>query len=179
MRQLVLMTIVGFAFCTLLEKVLGLGSDYRNGQRVLGQGLWPAGMEDLANSTNRVHGFFDNEEDVFFFRGSPTDFSKFLCEFSKIRGPVNRHPLVLHDGVGEAKSPWQNTGRPCDWELYGRGNGWKAGVVTNYVLEVHFWTDGRIALDKITIPPGVEIERATLSRPKVGDTNIVLKVPHP
>ena len=56
MQQFVpLMALVGFIpLCAVSEKVLGLGSDYRNGQRVLGQGLWPAGMEDLVNSTNRV-----------------------------------------------------------------------------------------------------------------------------
>jgi hypothetical protein len=30
---------------------------------------------------------------------------------------------------------------------------------TNYVLEVHFWTGGKIALDQVNIPKNVEIQK--------------------
>jgi len=117
-------------------------------------------MENLVNITNRVHGFFVNDVDVFFFSGAATNFNQFLQQFSKIQGTVERHRLVLHEGASEAKSPWEKVGRPCDWELYGRGNGWKAGLITNYVLVVHFWTGGRIALQDVVIPTSMEIEKA-------------------
>jgi hypothetical protein len=62
-----------------------------------------------------------------------------------------------HEGAGDAKSPWDKNGRTCDWELYGQGNGWNNGIMTNYLLEVHFWTGGKIALDQVTIPQNVEL----------------------
>ena len=158
-RQIVSTALIGCALVCGCEQAFGLGSDHPNGKPVRSNGHWPAGMEDLVNITNRVHGFFVNDEDVFFFSGSATNFSRFLQEFSKIQGTVDRHRLVLHEGVGEAKSPWEKIGQPCDWKLYGRGNGWKDGAITNYVLEVHFWTGGRIALHDVTIPKNVEIEK--------------------
>jgi hypothetical protein len=117
---------------------------------------WPDGMASLVNGTNWIHGFFVNDSDVFFFAGTTTNFSSFLEDYSKIGGTVDRHRLILHDGVGEAKSPWDKNGRTCDWELYGQGNGWKNGILTNYLLEVHFWTGGKIPVDQLTIPQNVE-----------------------
>ncbi len=137
---------------------LGLGGDHPNNRPVRGNGNWPSGMADLVNITNRVHGFFVNDVDVFFYCGSATNFTAFLQKYSQIKGIVEGHRLVLHDGVGEAKSPWGTGERPCDWELYGRGSGWKAGTITKYVLEVHFWTGGRVALDKVAVPKNVEIQ---------------------
>jgi hypothetical protein len=83
-----------------------------------------------------------------------------LEDYSKIGGTVDSHRLILHDGVGEAKSPWDKNGRSCDWELYGQGNGWKNGIMTNYLLEVHFWTGGKIVLNQVTIPKNVEVTNA-------------------
>jgi len=36
-------------------------------------------------------------------------------------------------------------------------NGWKNGIMTNYLLEVHFWTEGRIALDEVVILKNVTV----------------------
>ena len=44
------------------------------------------------------------ESVIFFFSGSATNFSDFLRSYSKIEG-VENHQLILHDGIGEAKSP--------------------------------------------------------------------------
>ncbi len=155
--------------------VLGLGSDHLTNE--LSNPSWPKGMAELVNITNRVHGFWENSEDVFFFSGSATNFTIFLEAYSKIQG-AERHQLILHEGVGEARSPWAKTGQPCDWELYGCPKGWlnlgklavegtnsieamrKAAKDTNYVLEVHFWTGGNIALDRLAIPKNVEVMKA-------------------
>ena len=154
---MVAMALIGWALACSCEQALGLGGDHPNGQPARSNGNWPNGMEDLVNITNRVHGFFVNDQDVFFFSGSVTNFTQFLQQYSKIQGIVDTHRLVLHEGAGEAKSPWEKVGRSCDWKLYGRGNGWKAGVITNYVLEVHLWTGGHIALEKVVVPKNVEI----------------------
>ena len=88
----------------------------------------------------------------------------FLDGYSQLKG-VESWRLILHDGIGEAKSPWAKTGRACDWKLYACLKGWhnigvllkqgtnsveviqKAGKEPGYVVEVHFWTGGRIALE--------------------------------
>ena len=177
----------------------GLGSDYINNSPVNNNPSWPEGVANLVNTTNRVHGFFVNDEDIFFFSGSATNLTTFLADYSQIQG-VEKHRLILHDGVGEAKSPWEKTGRACDWELngcskwyrdlatlashatnsleltqqanQGKNYGYvlvgtngaikiidsqKAGRATNYVLVVHFWTGGKIALDDVIIPKNVEV----------------------
>src|SRR4029079_11146604 len=122
---------------------------------VIGQPGWPNGLARMINVTNRVHGFYVNQVDVFFYSGDAARLTVFLQDFSRLPDVVSWR-LILHEGVGEAKSPWEKVGRPCDWELYGRGNGWKAGGLTNYVLEVHLWS-GCIALEKVVVPKNVEI----------------------
>lgn len=157
-------TLVGWGWLVVLAlgcgKAVGLGGDHPNNLPVRSNGNWPEGMAELVNNAHRVHGFFVNDVDVFFFSGSATNFAAFLESYSKIRGIIDRHRLILHEGVGEAKSPWGKIGRACDWELYGRGNGWRGGVITNYVLEVHLWTGGRISLDRITVPANIEVTKA-------------------
>lgn len=155
------------------ENVFGLGSDYRNGESVGGTDGWPAGLKELVNTTNRVHGFFVNAQDYFFFSGNATNLFMFLHDYAKIEG-IEKHQLILHDGVGEAKSPWEKTGRPCDWQIFTCPRSWlalgkmaegtnslavmqQAAKNTNFVLEVHFWTGGKIDLNQLTLPRNVEL----------------------
>ena len=141
----------------------GLGSDYPNDRPVGGTTTWPAGLKELVNITNRVHGFFVNAEDIFFFSGSATNFSDFLRSYSKIEG-VENHQLILHDGIGEAKSPWDKTGKPCDWKLYAAPKSWLTADAKQkgFILEVHFWMKGKIALEQVVIPNNVEFAGAYL-----------------
>jgi hypothetical protein len=148
--------LIGCVIALACGNIFGLGSDHPDGQPVTASN-WPDGMASLVNGTNRIHGFFVNDVDVFFFAGTATNFSSFLEDYSKIGGTVDRHRLILHEGAGDAKSPWGKNGLPCDWELYGQGNGWKNGIMTNYLLEVHFWTGGKIILNQVTIPKNVEL----------------------
>jgi hypothetical protein len=175
LQQMMLPAIIACAITFMSSNVFGLGSDYPTNES--SNPFWPKGMAELVNVTNRVHGFWVNSEDIFFFSGSTTNFTSFLEDYSKIQG-IEKHQLILHDGVGEAKSPWAKTGRSCDWKLYGCPKGWlnlgklalqgtnsievmrQAAKDTNYVLEVHFWTSGKIALEQITIPQNVEIVKS-------------------
>lgn len=151
--QIVMLFLGGFV--TL--RVFGLGSDYRNDQPVGGTGAWPEGVKELVNTTNRVHGFFVNAEDVFFFAGNSTNFNEFLDGYSKIQG-IEKHRLILHEGFGEARSPWSTNGQACDWKLYACPKSWLAQDAKEklFVLEVHFWTGGKLALDQIAIPKNIE-----------------------
>ncbi len=138
-------------------RAFGLGSDYQNDQPVGGTSAWPQGLKELVNTTNRVHGFFVNAEDVFLYSGPATNFSAFLRDYSKVQG-IEQHLLVLHPGNGEAKSPWGKVSKPFDWKLYAGPRAWLArdGRTNGFVLEVHFWTGGKIALDQVVIPENVE-----------------------
>jgi hypothetical protein len=158
------------------RSVRALGSDYPNDRPITGSTSWPKGLEKLINITNRVHGFFVNAEDAFFFSGSASQLTAFLREFSQLEGIENRR-LVLHDGLGEAKSPWDKTGHPCDWKLYVCPKAWHTRAVlsrqgtnsveatraaaqeSGYIAEVHFWTGGRIAFDQVDVPKNVEVKK--------------------
>jgi len=168
----------GFVLATIGAAILmgtnayGLGSDYFTNR--VEQPAWPEGMEELVNSTNRVHGFFVNAADRFFFSGGAEEFNSFLQAYSKIAG-IDGHELILHAGAGDAKSPWEKAPRACDWGLLGIPKSWlkvgelsgqgtnSAGTMkeaardTNYVLRVDFWTGGKIPFEQIKVPENVKV----------------------
>jgi len=168
-----MLAIIACAITITALKVFGLGADYPN-DRPVNEPSWPEGMKNLVNVTNRIGGLFVNAEDMFFFSGTASNFNNFLGDYSKIQA-IEKHRLILHDGVGEAFSLGGGNRRPCDWKLDGCPKGWlnlaklsaqgtnsveamrEAAKDTNYVLEVHFWTGGKIAPDQLTIPKNVEV----------------------
>jgi hypothetical protein len=163
-RSMSLPTITHCAFNLAARNVFGLGGDYANGQPV-SQPAWPAGMKDLANAPSRIGGMFVNAEDIFFFAGTAPEFSAFLDDYSKIRN-LHRHRLVLLRGAGEMGSLVSGSRKVCDWKLQGRPNASNfqlhLGTVTHdagYMLEVHFWTEGRIALEEVAVPKNVEVSK--------------------
>jgi hypothetical protein len=170
------LAIMGCALLFTAREAFALGADHPNDKPVTGSTNWPQGLDLLINTTNRVHGYFVNAEDIFFFAGGAPELSVFLQKYSRLNGVTGRR-LILHEGTGEAKSPWGKTGRPCDWKLYMCPKGWhNTGVLlqqaTNsipeiqqaakepgYIVEIHFWTGGRIKLDQVTIPKEVEVRK--------------------
>jgi hypothetical protein len=168
--------VVGCALLIASKEAFALGGDYPSDRLITGSRNWPKGMDMLVNATNRVHGYFVNAEDIFFFSGSAAELTAFLHDYSRLEGVESRR-LILHDGLGEAKSPWAKTGRPCDWKLYACPKSWpnlgvllkqgtnsveavqKAAKEPGYLVEVHFWTGGRIALDQIDIPKNVVVQK--------------------
>ena len=158
------------------RNAFALGAGHPNDQPVIGSTNWPAGLEKLVNVANRVHGFFVNQEDMFFYSGDTAALSAFLRDYAKLDGVVNKR-MIRHNGVGEAKSPWAKDGLPCDWELYVCPESWhniaelsrggtnsvevlqKAAKEPGYVVEVHVWTGGRLALDQVDIPKNVEVTK--------------------
>jgi hypothetical protein len=137
------------------------GSDYPKDRPVGGSSLWPKGLSDLANATNRVHGFFVNAEDVFFFAGSAEDFGGFLQRYADIHGIV-AHKLVVHPEKGIAKSPWdKGPGLPCNWKLIGYPESWKAADASKkgYVLEVHLYVGENPGLEKVPVPKTITVVR--------------------
>jgi len=169
-------TVVACVLIVVAQDVFALGSDYPGDRPVTGSTNWPTGMNKLVNATNRVHGYFVNAEDIFFYAGGAAEFTAFLQEYSRLEG-IESRCLILHDGIGEAKSPWEKSGRPCDWKVYACPKGWHNIAVlskqgTNsvevlqmaarepgYILEVHFWSGGRISLEQLDIPKNVEVKK--------------------
>ena len=93
------------------------------------------------------------------------EISAFLDGYAKIQG-IERHRLVLHRGAGSLVS---GNGGLATGNLQGRPGASRSksrmGMASRdpgYVLEVHFWTEGRIALDEVVIPKNVEVAIAKL-----------------
>lgn len=165
---MLLPTITRCALNLAAQNVFGLGGDYADGQAV-SQPAWPEGMKDLANAPSRIGGMFVNAEDIFFYAGTALEFSAFLDGYSKIRN-LRRHRLILHGGAGETGSLVSGNRRACDWKLQGRPDASRslilAGMASHdagYVLEVHFWTEGRIALEDVAVPQNLEVVTAKVT----------------
>lgn len=81
----------------------GLGSDY-DVDRPVNLHKAPSGVNELINNRNRVHGFFVNGDDRFFFAGDSSAFASFFQQYAELKG-IAGHRLIIHPGKGVAKSP--------------------------------------------------------------------------
>jgi len=136
-----------------------LGSDHPD---KVDAGHWPKGMSSLVNIPERIHGYFVNAEDVFFFFGDQSMFDDFLEDYAAIDGVVEQK-IVVRRGIGEAKSPWdKGKGVRCDWMIRGVPASWEQcdPNAKGYLLEIHIWEDGRIEVPEGDLPGGVIVERA-------------------
>jgi hypothetical protein len=84
--------------------------------------------------------------------------SAFLDAYVKIH-PIKEHIVILENGKGVAKSPWAQTGQPCEWMIYGCPESWltENAKDKDYVLEVHVWTGGRVHFDQVAVPAGINV----------------------
>lgn len=146
--------------CLISPSVLGLGADHP--KMTVFSGSWPVGMNQMVNSPERIHGYFVNAADMFFFVGEQKKFEKAITRFSKIKG-IEKRKIIIHEGVGMAKSPWdKGKGVPCDWMIYGCPASWQSldPDAKGYIMEFHVWKDGKIKVNKETLPKGLVIEEA-------------------
>ena len=100
------LALLGWVFTA--SEVFALGSDHPKGP-VTGNELWPEGLKQLANRPDRVHGFWVNETDVFFYNGDSKAFNQFADGYGKLKGTALR--VVLHAGTKKARSPWDTADR--------------------------------------------------------------------
>ena len=126
------------------------------------EAIWPDGLKELVNLKSRIGGMFVNNDDLFFYAGTAREFSAFLADYAKIRG-IEKHQLILHRGASEAGLLAGVKRWPCDWKLLGRpcASLSRAEAGPGCVLEIHFWTGGRIPLDEVVVPENVEVANAT------------------
>jgi hypothetical protein len=149
----------------LAGRAFGWGSDYPSDRPVSPQPGWPAGLANLVNSTNRVHGYFVNADDFFFYAGNAQAFAAFLAAYAQLSG-IEAHKLHIHAGAGRAKSPWDKSeGKPCDWMLEMGSRSWRdakappPGQTDARIVELHVWPAGKIDLQKLAIPKNVDVVR--------------------
>lgn len=164
------LALILLASLTCSASVWALGSDYRNGQPVQSSS-WPEGLAKLVNAPHRVHGFWVNSEDIFFFAGNTEDFNRFLQEYSELKS-IAEHKLIRHGGTGVAKSPWdKGQGIECDWKVYAAPR-WvrvmsehpntkltRSIIESNkvYVVEIELWTGGNVDFKKVSVPSNVTV----------------------
>jgi len=152
-----------WCFASSASVVYALGGDHTG--PVSGSNIekWPAGLKELANSPLRVHGYFVNWEDIFFYAGDVKALNGFLKEYGKLAD--TRLEVVLHPGKKKASSPWDKQPRDLevDWKLY--TTPFSADQIKNdkiepgpFVTRVDLWLGGQIELEKLEVPQNVEVK---------------------
>src|SRR5215469_14260917 len=99
MARLFLFALALLCSCFTATEALALGSDHPKGP-VTGNELWPEGLKQLANRPDRVHGFWVNETDVFFYNGDSKKFNQFIDGYRQLQATVLR--VVIHAGIQKA-----------------------------------------------------------------------------
>lgn len=124
---------------------------------------WPAGLAAIVNAPDRVHGWFVNWEDVFYFRGDTQDLHRFIRRAVALPGCDLR--VVLHPGPLDVRSPWDAAPRPlrADWTLYAapftREQVTDDGITPGpFMLRIHVYLGGRVRLDGLAVPAEVTVE---------------------
>lgn len=116
MKRQSLFSAVPVVACAVPSLLFALGADHKG--LVGGGDKWPKGLTDLANRRDRVHGYFVNREDIFFYSGNTKAFNDFLVGYSKLENTVLQ--LVIRPGPKRPRSPWDKVDREIhvDWSLY-------------------------------------------------------------
>jgi hypothetical protein len=149
---------LGWAFTT--TEVFALGADHPQGP-VTGNELWPEGLKGLANRPDRVHGFWVNETDVFFYDGDGKAFNQFMDAYAKLKDTALR--VVIHPGRKKARSPWDKAERdiPVAWSLHGSSDPLDNNAVQQagrrYYSRVDVWLGSQLKLEELRIPDNVEV----------------------
>jgi hypothetical protein len=136
----------------------GLGRDYPKGP--IGVSGWPAGLAELVNVDNRVHGFLVNSQDVIFFSGNTKALNDFLMKYSKLAN--TKLQLVIHTGKLEVRSPWDQAARDiaADWKLSTglHDADAKRTAAGMFGTRVDVWLSGSIQLSDLKVPQNVSVK---------------------
>jgi hypothetical protein len=142
------------------DSVCALGSDIPKGP--VGSPQWPAGLTELLNRPNRVHGYFINQMDVYFYTGDVSAFNEFIAQYAALKG--TSLSLTLRPGRGTANSPWdKEKTTPCDWFVNVRRI-WskdapadRATTKPSFSVSMSLYLGGQIDLKDVKVPLSVEV----------------------
>ncbi len=124
---------------------------------------WPAGLADLLNSPGRVHGFFINANDFYFYREDTDEFNLFLEQYARLeRTPLT---LVLQPGPGKTDFITPDDKEiTFDWKVNVYCRGWAreappdpTGTAGRYVIVLEVHPGGEVELNKIKVPVNVKL----------------------
>jgi len=159
MRKRFLFFAVLIAACAVPSLLFAVGADHKG--PVGGTDKWPQGLRDLANRPDRVHGYFLNFEDVFFYSGDTWAFNLFLDDYSKLEKTVLQ--VVIHPGPQWASSPWGKADPeiPVDWSLYASAYA-RDFIETGkpaekFITRIDLFLGQKIGLEGLAIPDNVEV----------------------
>ncbi|MEM0915962.1 MAG: hypothetical protein AAGK09_15310 [Planctomycetota bacterium] len=166
MPQLAAVFVLAASCLFAVTPASGLGSDHPDGQVTPPPG-WPEGMAEVINGDDRVHGFWVNGTDVFFFAGDADRLNAFLADVDGI--DTVDLTVTLHPGLLEARSPWdeRQDSKPADWRLvfdsWGRPNpdvmrALNAGDPPPWPMKLDVYLDGDIDLDRLVVPERMAVE---------------------
>ena len=155
METLMLRTIsfLFLVFVVTASVALGMGSDHKLGDLPQHDG-WPSGVYEVVNQPNRVHGYWVNSSDTLFYRGTHSDLNKMIKALTAISAA--NVEIVLHTGLGIAKSPWAK--KPvglADWSIkIGKG-----GVTPKQdEITIDIWIGGGLSLAELEIPSSLTVK---------------------
>jgi len=149
--------------CAAAVGVWGLGADHGSGPIGPNDGGWPEEFREIFNRKDRVHGYFVNSGDVFYYAGDTKACNEFLEQCSKL-GDAD-HELILHPGRAKVRSPWDKEDRDieAEWRLYADRRPRTPGK--KYLVQVDLWLGGKVSLEDLKVPDdftvrsGGEIEK--------------------
>jgi len=119
------------------------------------QDEWPAGLAELLNREERVHGYWVNANDFFFFAGDTDAFNEFLEQYAALKNTPLR--LALHPGVGMTGSLSGEKNIPFEWRV--SVEKWHSDPSKAPTLvTMGLWLGGLVKLDKIKVPLNVEVK---------------------
>jgi hypothetical protein len=160
MARLFLFALALSCWALTAPEAFALGSDHPKGP-VAGNKGWPEGLKELANWQNRVHGFWVNETDVFFYDGESKELNKFMEGYSKLKNTALH--VVIHAGAKKARSPWDKAERdiPVAWSLHASFSPLVRGGMPSprgrFYTRVDVWLGSRLKLEDLRIPAAVAV----------------------
>jgi len=141
-----------------------LASNHPPGLPVGQQPDWPEGLADFLNSPGRVHGYFVNANDFFFYRGDTDEFNQFLDQYARLeKTPLT---VVLQPGPGKTNFITRDDKEiTFDWKVDVYCRGWAReippdlpGGKSQYVAIIQLHTGGEVNLNKVNVPVNVEVK---------------------
>jgi len=165
----------------------GLAGAHPNDQPVGGTDAWPRGLKELVNSHERVHGFFVNWEDVFYFAGDTDKLNAFMKSYAQMT-PARLH-VVLHAGTPDLQVKSHSDKDPrevkADWKLYcapftheeaiEREKAHESAPPLPFLVRLEIWSGGQIDVNKLEMPATLSLEAADDARKDLPIQKLVLR----